>query len=72
MNILKTIGANIKAYRTKQGLSQEELAELAGVHRTYMGAVERAEKNISALSLAKIAKALKIKPDRLLVEKSDL
>jgi transcriptional regulator with XRE-family HTH domain len=71
MNILKTIGANIKAHRTKQGLSQEELAELAGVHRTYMGAVERAEKNISALSLAKIAKALKIKPEKLLMEKID-
>ena len=71
MNILKTIGANIKAYRTKQGLSQEALADLAGVHRTYMGAVERAEKNISALSLAKIAKALKIKPEKLLMEKID-
>jgi transcriptional regulator with XRE-family HTH domain len=71
MNILKTIGSNVKAYRTKSGLSQEALADLAGVHRTYMGAVERAEKNISALSLAKIAKALKIKPEKLLMEKSD-
>jgi transcriptional regulator with XRE-family HTH domain len=71
MNILKTIGSNIKAHRTKQGLSQEALADLAGVHRTYMGAVERAEKNISALSLAKIAKALKIKPEKLLMEKID-
>ena len=71
MNILKTIGSNVKAYRTKLGLSQEELAELAGVHRTYMGAVERAEKNVSALSLAKIAKALKIKPEKLLMEKFD-
>ena len=69
MNILKTIGSNVKAHRTKLGLSQEELADMAGVHRTYMGAVERAEKNISALSLAKIAKALKIKPEKLLVEK---
>ena len=71
MNILKIIGSNIKSYRTKQGLSQEALADLAGVHRTYMGAVERAEKNISALSLAKIAKALKIKPEKLLMEKID-
>lgn len=71
MNILKTIGSNVKAHRAKLGLSQEELADMAGVHRTYMGAVERAEKNISALSLAKIAKALKIKPEKLLIEKTD-
>jgi len=38
------------------------------VKKTYIGAVERAEKNISALSIAKIAKALKIKPDKLLIE----
>jgi transcriptional regulator with XRE-family HTH domain len=71
MNILKTIGSNVKTHRVKLGLSQEELADLAGVHRTYIGAVERAEKNISALSLAKISKALKIKPERLLSEKVD-
>jgi transcriptional regulator with XRE-family HTH domain len=68
MNILKTIGNNVREYRSKLSLSQEELADVAGVHRTYIGAVERAEKNISALSIAKIAKALKIKPDKLLIE----
>lgn len=68
MNILNVIGNNVREYRKKLGLSQEELADLSGVHRTYIGAVERGEKNISALSIAKIAKALKIKPDKLLVE----
>lgn len=68
MNILNVIGNNVREYRKKLGLSQEELADLSGVHRTYIGAVERGEKNVSALSIAKIAKALKIKPDKLLVE----
>jgi transcriptional regulator with XRE-family HTH domain len=68
MNILNVIGNNVREYRKKLGLSQEELADLSGVHRTYIGAVERGEKNISALSIAKIAKALKIKPDKLLAE----
>ncbi|MBN1396843.1 MAG: helix-turn-helix transcriptional regulator [Bacteroidetes bacterium] len=71
MNILKTIGSNVRAYRTKLGLSQEDLADAAGVHRTYVGAVERAEKNISALSLSKLAKALKVKPEKLLMDKFD-
>ena len=66
MNILNVIGNNVRENRKKLGLSQEELADLSGVHRTYIGAVERGEKNISALSIAKIAKALKIKPDKLL------
>jgi transcriptional regulator with XRE-family HTH domain len=68
MNILNVIGNNVREYRKKLSLSQEELADLSGVHRTYIGAVERGEKNISALSIAKIAKALKIKPDKLLAE----
>ncbi|KAB2967365.1 helix-turn-helix transcriptional regulator [Zoogloea sp.] len=68
MNILNVIGNNVREFRKKLGLSQEELADLSGVHRTYIGAVERGEKNISALSIAKIAKALKVKPDKLLIE----
>jgi len=71
MNILITIGNNIRVYRKKLGFSQEGLADVSGVHRTYIGAVERGEKNISALSIAKIAKALKIKPEKLLSEKSE-
>jgi len=71
MSILQTIGDGIRHYRKKAGLSQEELADLAGVHRTYIGAVERAEKNVSALSIAKIAKALKVRPEKLFMEKRD-
>lgn len=65
-NILKTIGANIKHYRASIGLSQEKLAELAGLHRTYVGAVERGERNISAKNIAKIAAALGIEAYQLM------
>jgi len=61
MNILKTFGHSVRELRTKIGLSQERLAEIAGVHRTYVGAVERGEKNISLLNIQKVAKALKVK-----------
>ncbi len=58
--ILKTIGRNIGKYRRRAGLSQEKLAEHAGLHRTYVGAVERGERNISTINLSKIAHALGI------------
>ena len=45
--ILLLFGSNVQKYRKAQKLSQEKLAELAGVHRTYIGMIERAEKNIT-------------------------
>ena len=45
--ILLRFGKNVQEYRKAQMLSQEQLAELAGVHRTYIGMIERAEKNIT-------------------------
>lgn len=54
------IGNKIKEIRQSKGLSQEQLAEIAEVHRTYVGMIERAEKNITLVSLEKIAKALGI------------
>jgi len=71
MELLKIIGNNIRYYRQKAGLSQERLAELCGLHRTYVGAVERGERNVSALNIAKIADALKTEPYILLLEKSN-
>jgi len=71
MELLKVIGKNIRNYRQKAGLSQERLAELCGLHRTYVGAVERGERNISVLNLGKIAIALKIDPYMLLKEYSN-
>ena len=65
-NILKKFGKRVKAERLKQNLSQEELAEKAGVHRTYIGMIERAEKNITLQNIEKIAKALCISLDKLM------
>lgn len=56
--ILENFGKKVKEERLKQGLSQEELAERAGVHRTYIGMIERAEKNITLENIEKISKAL--------------
>ncbi len=58
--ILVKFGKKIREVRAKRGLSQEALADIANVHRTYIGMVERAEKNITLLNIQKLAKALKI------------
>lgn len=59
-DILIKFGEKVRSARLEQGLSQEELADKAGVHRTYIGMIERAEKNITLENIEKIAKALKI------------
>ena len=59
-DILLRFGSQVKKQRLKQHLSQEELAERAGVHRTYVGMIERAEKNITLLTIQKLAKALDV------------
>jgi transcriptional regulator with XRE-family HTH domain len=52
------VAANLKAHRLKLGFSQEELAHRAGVHRTYVGSVERAERNVSIDNIERFATAL--------------
>ena len=59
--ILIKFGRRVREERTKLNLSQEQLASRAKVHRTYIGMIERAEKNITLENIDKIAKALKIK-----------
>lgn len=59
-DISKLIGQRIRNYRTQQKLSQEKLAELCGCHPTYIGQVERGEKNATLESIEKIASALNI------------
>lgn len=63
--ILVKFGNKVRERRTSLGLSQEDLASRAGVHRTYVGMIERAEKNITLLNIEKIAKALQISLDEL-------
>lgn len=57
-DIIKRIGLNITIIREREGLTQEKLAELAGLHRAYIGQIERGEKNIGLKNLEKIANAL--------------
>jgi transcriptional regulator with XRE-family HTH domain len=58
--ILIKFGQKVREERQRQGLSQEELAEKASVHRTYIGMIERAEKNITLINIEKISKALSL------------
>ncbi|WP_281634607.1 helix-turn-helix domain-containing protein [Flavobacterium luteolum] len=58
--ILITFGNNVRQIRISKGLSQEQLAHLADVHRTYIGMIERAEKNITLINIQKIAKGLNV------------
>ena len=59
-DITRILGQRIRNYRTSQGLSQEKLAELSGCHPTYIGQIERAEKNATIESIEKISSALNV------------
>ena len=71
MNLIHIFAKNLKKYRIKNGMSQEYLAELAGLHRTYISLLEREKKNISLNNIQKIAEALKIKPEKLLSNETE-
>lgn len=62
----RLVGATVRVRRESLRISQEELAERAELHRTYIGQVERGETNISLVNLVRIARALQVKPSRLL------
>lgn len=59
--LLKKFGKKVREERKKLGYSQEVLAEKAGVHRTYIGMIERGEKNITLANIHKVSKALRVK-----------
>jgi len=63
---LRRLGIRIRELRTQRGWSQEAFADVAGVHRTYMGHLERGEKNVSFLSILRVANALGITLSELL------
>jgi transcriptional regulator with XRE-family HTH domain len=60
MKLRKIFSDNVRKYRTEQALSQEELAEKTGLHRTYIGSVERGERNITIDVMEKISNGLRI------------
>jgi len=67
MDIRRIIGGNVRTSRVQKGLSQEELAFRAELHRTYVSGIERGIRNPTALIIQRLAVALEITADRLLV-----
>ena len=65
-DLQRRVGRNLRAYRLERGLSQEAFADVVGVHRTYMGGLERGERNLTLRSLERIAERLKVGPLELL------
>jgi transcriptional regulator with XRE-family HTH domain len=65
------VGRNIRRLRLARGLSQEDLADEIGVHRTYMGGVERGERNLTLRSLERLAERLGVSPLSLLADAPD-
>lgn len=60
MKSLEKFGSNIREIRNRKNLSQDKLAEITGLHRTYIGGIERGERNVSFMNILKIAQALKV------------
>lgn len=65
---LVALGAVVRARRLGQALSQEALADAAGIDRSHMGKIERGERNVTFLNILRIANALQCKPSDLLFE----
>lgn len=68
MDIIRVFGSNLKKYRLRLGLSQEEFAERCGMHRTYISAIECYRRSISLENIQRIADALQIETYLLFVE----
>lgn len=66
-DLQRTFGRNLRACREERGLSQEDFADLLGFHRTYVGGLERGERNLSLKSVERIGMALGLDPIELIV-----
>lgn len=66
-NLRRVLAGNVRRLRSELAFSQEALAAEAGLHRTYIGAIERAERNVSLDNIARLARALRVEPSLLLV-----
>ena len=66
LSVCREFGRGVRLLRRQKGLSQEELADLAGIHRTYMGKIERGESNPPLYTIYKISKALDVSLPELL------
>lgn len=69
MSLLQVFSSNLRQYRHKRGLSQEEFADLAGLHRTYISALECGKRSISIDNIEKIALALNVDAYLLFISK---
>ncbi len=68
MDILYVFGSNVKKYRTKLSVSQEKFAEMCGLHRTYISAIECYRRSISLENIQRIADALGVETYKLFIE----
>ncbi len=65
-DLLIVFGRRVRALRQGTGVSQERLAQMSGMHRTYIGGIERGERNPTLLNIARLAHALGVEPGALL------
>lgn len=70
-DIIAVFAKNLRMLRERAGFSQEELAYRAGLHRTYIGSVERGHRNVSLRTIERIAKALDVAPVQLISDQLD-
>ena len=69
MDLRQLVGKNVRHWRDRLGVSQEELAFRANLHRTYISGVERGVRNPTVVTLGRLAQALQVEPEELLAKK---
>ena len=72
MDYFSKLGANVRALRLKQKLTQEQLADRCDLHRTYVGAIERGDRNVSLKNIVILAQALNVEPFELLLYEKEV